>query len=164
MTHPAANECDVRSCPFDRRGLLLAAGLAATATVTLAGCGSDSSGGAAEAAPPKKDTGGGLPAGDGVPAGALTLVSKVPVGGGVAVDDGKVVVVQPTGGTFKAYDASCTHKGVKLPAPGSDGVIQCPAHNAKFRAADGSVVKGPAEKALSAIPVKVEGEYVIRAV
>jgi nitrite reductase/ring-hydroxylating ferredoxin subunit len=164
MTHPATTECDTRTCSFDRRGVLLAAGLAATATA-LAGCGGDGAGSKpADAAPPAKDPAeGALPVGPDVPAGALTTVSEVPVGGGVAVNDGKIVVAQPTGGVFKAYDARCPHQGVEVDPPDAAGMLKCPGHRARFRVADGSVVDGPADRGLSAIPVKVAGKYVVRA-
>jgi nitrite reductase/ring-hydroxylating ferredoxin subunit len=165
MTHPAPNECDTRVCPLDRRALLVAAGLATTAT--LAGCGDEP---AAEADTPAPATSAPAPAapsgsqqpGHNVPAGALTLVAHVPVGGGVVVDGGKVVVVQLKGGVFKAYDARCTHRGVPVNPPDAKGVMVCPRHKAEFKSGDGSVAKGPAERALSGIPVKVDGEYVVR--
>jgi nitrite reductase/ring-hydroxylating ferredoxin subunit len=47
--------------------------------------------------------------------------------------------------------------------PDASGTIVCPKHNAEFRASDGSVQKGPAERALSGIPVKVDGDLIVRA-
>jgi nitrite reductase/ring-hydroxylating ferredoxin subunit len=167
MTHPAAPDCEVHACPLDRRAVLLAAGLAVT--VSVAGCGADEPTPAAastpvapsEATPSEPSTSAG--GAQAIPAGALTLVAHVPVGGGVVVEEGKVLVVQPNGGTFKAYDAKCPHRGVPVNPPDADGIVVCPRHRARFKAADGSVVKGPAERALSGIPVKVDGEYVVRA-
>jgi nitrite reductase/ring-hydroxylating ferredoxin subunit len=52
---------------------------------------------------------------------------------------------------------------VPVNPPDSAGIVTCPRHNARFKAADGSLVKGPAERGLSGIPVKVDGEYVVRA-
>jgi nitrite reductase/ring-hydroxylating ferredoxin subunit len=87
----------------------------------------------------------------------------VPVGGGVAIDQGRVVIAQPTGGVFKAYDARCPHQGISVAPPGPDGVMECPGHRARFRASDGSVVQGSANRPLSVMPVKVDGQYVVRA-
>ena len=41
----------------------------------------------------------------------LAATSDVPVGGGAIFSDEKVVVTQPTEGTFKAFTAVCTHQG-----------------------------------------------------
>jgi nitrite reductase/ring-hydroxylating ferredoxin subunit len=163
MTDQATN--DLHTCPFDRR-TVLGFGVAVAAVAVTAGCGTDKSGAEAEAAPapsasPSPSSSNAH--GSHLPDGALTLVAQVPVGGGVVVPESNVLVVQPTEGVFKAYDARCTHKGVPVNPPDAEGVVVCPKHKARFKASDGSVVKGPAERALSGIPVKVDGEYVVRA-
>jgi Rieske Fe-S protein len=135
-------------------------GLGVPITAALAGCGSDattsssSTSGGSSAAP---STGGNTSAGT-----ALVTLSQVPVGGGVVVDgpDGKVVVVQPTSGNVKAYNAACTHQGTTVKPP-VDGVMTCPDHGSRFKASDGSVVKGPARTQLVAIKVKVKAGSVV---
>jgi nitrite reductase/ring-hydroxylating ferredoxin subunit len=159
----------VARCPLDRRTLLRAAAVTAVAATgaVAAGCnGEDGDGGGASgggasgsaARAPATPTAA-------LPGGALARAADVPVGGGVVVDSGRVVVAQPSDGVFKAYDARCPHMGISVNPPGADGtpgVILCPGHRATFRAADGSVVNGPANRALSGIPVKVDGEFVVR--
>jgi Rieske Fe-S protein len=101
-------------------------------------------------------------AGDG-PANALVATKDVPVGGGLLVQSSKLVV-QPKAGTFKAFSAICPHQGVTVnpPATGSD-IMQCPGHNSQFKTADGGLVRGPATRGLTAIPVKVRNGYVVEA-
>lgn len=156
-----------------RRALLLGAGALGVAALT--GCGGDeppaNAGGAASSAPPAPTTAAGNPfdntgsGGSGEqapPAGTLVAVKDVPVGGGLIVKD-TVLVVQPAKGTIKAFKANCPHQGVIVDPP-FDGnpVIQCPGHNSQFKTADGSLVRGPATRGLSGIPVKVQNGYVIQ--
>jgi nitrite reductase/ring-hydroxylating ferredoxin subunit len=150
----------------DRRAVVAGAGLVCVLGV-LSACGSS----------PAPSAAGKGPADDGVDgsdnsvvapsssssgaAGALTAVADVPVGGGVVVND--VLVVQPTAGTLKAFDAHCVHKGAIVKAPDATGAVVCPAHGASYSAVDGSLVKGPATRGLDAIPVKVVNGKVLRA-
>jgi nitrite reductase/ring-hydroxylating ferredoxin subunit len=162
MAAPPTDRSMVR-CPLDRRTLLRAAAATAAATgAVLAGCGGDDGdggdGGSAGTRGPATPTAA-------LPGGALARAADVPVGGGVIVGGGQVVVAQPADGVFKAYDARCPHMGIAVNPPGADGTpgeILCPGHRARFKAADGSVLNGPATRALSGIPVKVDGDYVVR--
>jgi len=164
MTATSTDRSIVR-CPPDRRTLLRVAAVTAAAVTgaVVAGCGGDDGDGgdSGSAVPPAAPA---PPAAD-LPGGALTRAAEVPVGGGVVVAGGRVVVAQPSDGVFKAYDARCPHMGIPVNPPGADGtpgVILCPGHRARFKAADGSVVNGPATRALSGIPVKIDGEFVVR--
>jgi Rieske Fe-S protein len=164
-----------------RRALLLGVGAAGlTALPVLAACGGDSGSGTAAsstatpATPPAAgpsqaepttddDPFAGIPSDNGPPGGALVATKDVPVGGGVLVQDSKIVV-QPRSGTFKAYSATCPHQGVIVPAPSPGAAImECPGHNSQFKVADGSLVRGPATRGLTAIPVKVQKGYVVQA-
>jgi Rieske Fe-S protein len=42
-----------------------------------------------------------------------------------------------------------------------DSEIECPVHFSVFNADDGSVIKGPAQRALGKITVKVQGDAVL---
>lgn len=83
----------------------------------------------------------------------LAAVADVPVGGGLVVSG--VLIVQPVAGTFKAYDASCPHKGVRVSAP-VNGVSTCPAHHSTFAIADGARLSGPALKGLAELAIKTD--------
>jgi Rieske Fe-S protein len=109
-------------------------------------------------------TSGGAASGGTGSAGAtvLTTTAKVPVGGGEILPGPKVVVTQPTAGSFKAFTAVCTHQGCTVGTV-AGGTIDCPCHGSKFSIKDGSVVNGPATSPLAAIAIKVEGASVVEA-
>jgi Rieske Fe-S protein len=92
-------------------------------------------------------------------AGSLVATAGVPVGGGVLVQGGHVVVTQPSSGTFRAFDATCTHAGC-LVNDVSGGLIRCPCHGSQFTAADGSVVAGPALAPLGGVAIAVRDGFV----
>jgi Rieske Fe-S protein len=83
--------------------------------------------------------------------------TDVPVGGGKIVADQKVVVTQPTAGNFKAFSAVCTHQGCVVSKVDATK-ITCACHNSVFSTTDGSVMSGPASRALEAKTVTVSGD------
>ena len=87
----------------------------------------------------------------------LASVADVPVGSGVIVKDLKVVVTQPTEGTFLAFSAVCTHQGC-LVSSGSEGVIPCNCHSSQFSLEDGAPQAGPASAPLEAVEIVVDGD------
>ncbi len=108
----------------------------------LAACGSSGSSGADK----KTDT----------PSGPVGTTTEVPVGGGKIFIAEKVVVTQPSEGEFKAFSAVCTHQGcVVSEVEGKD--IVCGCHGSKFSIEDGSVLGGPATKALPEFKVSTKG-------
>jgi len=124
-----------------RRQVLVTGGVVVAAAAVTAACGSSGS--------PATASGG--------PVTAAT--SDIPVGGGKVFDAQQVVVTQPTAGTFKAFNAVCTHQGCTV-ASVANGTIVCPCHNSQFSAADGSVQAGPAPAPLASIPVTVSGTQI----
>ena len=139
-----------------RRRMLGGAAAAGLAAPFLAACGSDdepessSSGSSASSQPKAKSSGGGLVA-----------TADVPVGGGVVVEDAKVVVTQPAKGDFKAFTAVCSHQGCLVTSV-ADDTISCPCHGSQFSATDGSVKNGPASSPLASVAVRVKGGEVVR--
>jgi nitrite reductase/ring-hydroxylating ferredoxin subunit len=134
-----------------RRALLAGAGAAGL----LAACGDD----------PVTETAAAAPATSAAPAEpslapSLASTAEIPVGGGTVVGD--VLLVQPVAGTFKAYNAACPHKGVKVAAP-KDGIATCAAHNSTFAIADGARLSGPATTGLKEIAIKVDGGRITQA-
>ncbi|MFG2619897.1 Rieske (2Fe-2S) protein [Streptomyces sp. NPDC048507] len=148
------------AAPSARRAVL-AAGAAVLAGGTLAACG----GGGAEA-PAREPGGAPSPEGSGAAsgqAGGKTLVkssSEVPVGGGVILKDQKLVVTQPTAGSFRCFSAVCTHQGC-LVNKVANGTIDCPCHGSTFQVSDGAVVKGPATRPLPEHQIAVAPDGVI---
>ena len=136
---------------LSRRTVLGAFGGGAAATV-VAGCGGSSQGDDAPAA-----------GGSDVATGA-TLVAEgdVPVGSGVILTKDKLVVTQPTKGTFLGFSAVCTHQGCLVDKVDGDQ-IECPCHGSVYSTKDGSVINGPAQKPLPSVKVAVKGNQVVKA-
>lgn len=88
------------------------------------------------------------------PSSYLGPTSEVPVGGGRVYFGRNVVVTQPSAGRFVGLSATCTHQGREVGGV-SGGVVECGYHGSLFAIADGSVVQGPATKALAPRPVEV---------
>jgi nitrite reductase/ring-hydroxylating ferredoxin subunit len=126
-----------------RRGLLAGAaalGVAAVGTGSLAAC----------------DDGG--PSGSSDPSAPVTVpTDQVPVGGAVIV--GSVVVSQSAAGQFQAFSAVCTHQSCLISRVEGD-TVECTCHGSQFSAINGSVVRGPARRALDRRQVTVEGDNV----
>ncbi len=128
-------------------------GLAALGVaVALAGCGSDTT-----SASGSKSDASDLKAGT-----ELAKTSEVPVGGGLILPDQKVVITQPTSGSFKAFTAVCTHQGFTVTSVEGD-LIKCNHHGSAYSSKTGAVEQGPAPKSLAAIAVTVKGGMVVTA-
>jgi Rieske Fe-S protein len=81
-------------------------------------------------------------------------VAQVPalaqVGGALLVPTARVLVTRPGDADYRAFDAACPHAG-SLVANREGALLVCPAHGSAFDLA-GALVRGPAERALSALP------------
>jgi len=130
-----------------RRTVLCGLAAALAAPGALAAC---SSAGESQPGTPTTTPAPARGGGSGVP------LAQIPVGGGTIVTAGErpVLVVQPTAGTVKAFDASCPHQGTPVDPP-QGGVITCPNHFSQFDAATGAVRKGPADTGLTEVPARV---------
>ncbi|MEU3282676.1 Rieske (2Fe-2S) protein [Streptomyces antibioticus] len=155
-----------------RRTVVTAAGVAGLA-VALTACGGSDDGGSSGSASSGSASSGGTSGGgsEGVSSGgtgggdnaagggALTTTADIPEGGGKIFGSEKVVVVQPSAGTYKAYSAVCTHAGCGVKSV-ADGIINCPCHNSNFSIEDGSVKSGPATEALPEVKITVSGDSI----
>jgi Rieske Fe-S protein len=135
--------------PTRRVVLGLAASVGAAGVVAACGGGEEAAGPAASSSPPAGGE-------------ALTSTADVPVGSGVILADAKVVVTQPTAGTFKAFSSTCTHNHCQL-SGFTGGRITCPCHGSTFSITDGSPNGGPAPSPLPEVAIKVVGDGVVRA-
>lgn len=93
------------------------------------------------------------------PDGFSVPASVVPVGGGTIYPDEKLVITQPTKGTFKAFSAVCPHQGCIVAAVDS-GQIRCACHASAFDDATGARLSGPAQRGLTTETVTVTGSTV----
>ena len=142
--------------PVSRQKVLLGAGLGLV-TAVVAACSTygkkEEASSATTAAPaPSASGASAAPAGN-----VIAKTADVPVGSGLIVD--KVVVTQPTAGVFKGFSAVCTHAGCTVNKI-ADGTINCPCHGSKYNL-DGTVAKGPAQKALPAENISVQGDEIV---
>jgi Rieske Fe-S protein len=87
----------------------------------------------------------------------LAKTADIPAGGGKVIGD--VVITQPVAGEFKAFSSKCTHQGCAVKDI-SNGTINCPCHNSRFDASDGSVKAGPATAPLPPTQITVEGDSI----
>ncbi|MEU6315099.1 Rieske (2Fe-2S) protein [Streptomyces sp. NPDC047014] len=141
------------------RRTVLAAGAAAVAGGALTACGGGDGGKASQgeqgAATPPASPAGSAPAAGG--AKTIAKAADVPVGGGKILKEEKVVITQPTAGSFRCFTAVCPHQGC-LVTKVADGTIDCACHNSEFKDTDGAVVKGPATKGLAEKKIKVAAD------
>jgi Rieske Fe-S protein len=140
-----------------RRAVVAGTGVLAV-SAALAACGSNGKQGAA---PPSESSL--TPAGPPEPGPAgerLASTGDIPVGGGTVFASKKVVVTQPTPGTFTAFSAICTHQGCTVNKVAS-GTIDCPCHGSRYAIADGSVVQGPASRPLAPRQIAVSGDTIL---
>ena len=108
--------------------------------------------------PPTEET----TAPDAAPLGEdVAALADVPVGGSIdaTINGEPALIAQPTAGQVVAFSAVCTHQQCVVAAAGSE--FDCPCHGSRFDAATGDVIKGPALKPLSAIPVAVSGDRIV---
>jgi Rieske Fe-S protein len=148
------------------RRSLFAAGMGLTlAGLGLAACSFDPP--ATPSAPPAGNGGtttkaatGAAKTGGGAASGNSVKVADVPVGGGVIMQTANFVVTQPTAGTFRAFSNVCTHEGCPVSAI-QNGQIVCTCHNSRFSVKDGTVISGPARRALAAAKVTQSGDSLV---
>jgi len=86
---------------------------------------------------------------------ATVKAADIPVGGGKIV--GQFVVTQPKAGTYEAFSYLCTHQNLPVQQV-TDAAVVCGRHGSSFSLADGSVLTGPATKALARAAVKQDGD------
>jgi len=134
---------DVTPASTSRRTVLAGAAVVGAGAV-LAACGGET-----DAADTSVGTTSRSTSGSGTDIGKA---SEVPVGGGIYSEDAKAFVSQPTAGTFKGFDAICTHKQCAMTKI-EGTTISCQCHGSEFSALDGSVIHGPASTPLTAVKV-----------
>jgi Rieske Fe-S protein len=127
-----------------KRRTVLLGGLGAAGASAVAGCAK-----AADTRGPKDVVG-----------KQIATTGEIPVGGGKIFSSDRIVVTQPVAGQFKAFNATCTHRGCEV-ARVSGGRIICPCHGSEFSVADGSVSHGPAQASLQAVGIRVQGQSII---
>lgn len=105
-----------------------------------------------------------LPSG-GLPSGRLTLdlstsanTALNTVGG--FVYSGNIVIIHTSQTIYVALSRTCTHQGCTVSYNSSAKKLICPCHGAQF-STSGSVLQGPATRALTTYPVTINGTSLI---
>jgi nitrite reductase/ring-hydroxylating ferredoxin subunit len=93
---------------------------------------------------------------------AVAKTSDIPIGSGKKFDvEGvQILVTQPRAGEFRGFSAICTHAGFVMTNM-ANSQIKCDNHGAVYSAEDGSVLSGPAPRALGKVTVTVEGDDIL---
>ena len=93
---------------------------------------------------------------------AVAKTTDIPIGSGKKFDvEGvPILVTQPRAGEFRGFSAVCTHAGFVMTNM-ANSEIKCDNHGAVYSADDGSVLSGPAPRALGKVTGTVEGDDVL---
>ena len=93
---------------------------------------------------------------------AVAKTSDIPIGSGKKFDVAgiQILITQPRAGEFRGFSAVCTHAGFVM-SNVANSEIKCDNHGAVYSADDGSVLSGPAPRALGKVTVTVEGDDVL---
>ena len=92
----------------------------------------------------------------------VAKTTDIPIGSGKKFDvEGvQILITQPRAGEFRGFSAVCTHAGFVM-SNIANSEIKCDNHGAVYSADDGSVLSGPAPRALGKVTVTVEGDDVL---
>jgi nitrite reductase/ring-hydroxylating ferredoxin subunit len=141
---------------LSRRAAVAGAGAAAVGIGLLAaGCSGGNSGGSSGGGS-GATTGGAAPSASA--GAALGPASSVPVGSAAVFADQKVIVTQPTAGTYEGFSSTCPHQGCTVSEVRGAALV-CPCHGSTF-GLDGQVQKGPATRGLTPQNVTVSGDQI----
>ena len=76
------------------------------------------------------------------------------VGGSLAIQN--IIVINTGNGNYSALSSICTHQGCTVAYNSGAGNIQCPCHGSVY-STSGSVINGPAPRALKSYPLTLTG-------
>lgn len=92
----------------------------------------------------------------------VAKITDIPIGSGQKynVEGIPILITQPRVGEFRGFSAICTHAGYVMNNM-ANSEIKCDNHGAIYSADDGSVLSGPAPRALGKVEVTVEGDDIL---
>jgi Rieske Fe-S protein len=98
------------------------------------------------------------------PAAPRTIRTGLPAIGETRAEfdgDLSLAVTRVSATSVVAVSRTCTHEGCTVLVPGAPGqTLDCPCHGSRFTTA-GSVVNGPAVRALPSVPARIDGQEVV---
>jgi nitrite reductase/ring-hydroxylating ferredoxin subunit len=91
---------------------------------------------------------------------AVAKIGDVQAGALAAFEvGGTSIAVANVGGTFHAFDDTCTHRGCSLAEGDLEGTtVTCPCHGSEFDVTTGAVLASPAVQPVRSYRVRVEGD------
>jgi nitrite reductase/ring-hydroxylating ferredoxin subunit len=139
---------------ISRRGVIATA-VGVSAAAALSACSPEVSNLTSTPAPEEPSTSASI-------AVAVAKTTDIPIGSGKKFDvDGvQILITQPRAGEFRGFSAVCTHAGFVM-SNMANSEIKCDNHGAVYSADDGSVLSGPAPRALGKVTVTIEGDEVL---
>jgi Rieske Fe-S protein len=92
----------------------------------------------------------------------VAKITDIPIGSGKKfdVEGTPILITQPRVGEFRGFSAICTHAGYVMNNM-ANSEIKCDNHGALYSADDGSVLSGPAPRALGKVEVTVDGDDIL---
>jgi 3-phenylpropionate/trans-cinnamate dioxygenase ferredoxin component len=76
--------------------------------------------------------------------------------------DGQIIAVAYVGGSFYAFDDTCTHEMCSLSEGDLDGTtVICPCHEGEYDITTGEVLDGPPPEPVATYPVRVEDDEIL---
>ena len=93
---------------------------------------------------------------------AVAKITDIPIGSGKKydVEGTPILITQPRVGEFRGFSAICTHAGFVMNNM-ANSEIKCDNHGAVYSADDGSVLSGPAPRALGKVEVTVDSDDIL---
>lgn len=137
---------------ISRRGVIASA-VGVSAVAALAACTPEVADLGVSAEPEEPSTGGPI---------VVCKITDIPIGSGKKFDVAgiPILITQPSVGQFRGFSAICTHAGFVMNNV-ANSEIKCDNHGALYSAEDGSVLSGPAPRALGKVEVTVDGDDVL---
>jgi nitrite reductase/ring-hydroxylating ferredoxin subunit len=137
---------------ISRRGVIASA-VGISSVAVLAACTPEVSNLGSSPEPAAPSTGGPI---------AVCKTTDIPIGSGKKfdVEGTPILITQPRVGEFRGFSAICTHAGFVMNNV-ANSEIKCDNHGALYSADDGSVLSGPAPRALGRVEVTVDGDDVL---
>ena len=93
----------------------------------------------------------------------VATITEISPGNMLAVEAGekRIVIFRDHSGNFSALENRCSHADVRLSEGAfEDGVVECPAHGARFDVRSGKPLCMPAVSPVKRFEVSLEGEDV----
>ena len=135
------------------RRAVIASAVGISAAATLAACTPQANSGSSESEAPSENSSAPV---------EVCKTTDIPVGSGKKFDvsGNAILITHPTQDVFRGFTAICTHAGFVMSSV-ANSEIKCDNHGAVYNADDGSVIKGPAQRALGKVKVEVQGDAVL---